>query len=491
MKKTIAAIFILVLTAASLAALMPAKAQARTIIVPDDYPTIQTAINAASTGDTVFFRKGTYDGPINQTLVIDKSISLIGENAEDTVIKLHPIYNVTWIFATPFFDYTDAIRIDANDVTIFNLTLTYIGHIRINGERVQIVGNSIRSQSTSTGLILKGSNCSVANNFVLGTITLESGSNIIAQNEFNALQIMSANNNFIESNNFNYLGIYSSTGNIISKNNVSTELVSYAVSLVNSSHNVFHYNNVTVSAWNTNVGIESNSRDNTFYMNGFFYDYANLDVHPDFDRLYNNKKLVSSYFAGNSISTNFWDNGKEGNYWQNYNGTDANRDGIGDTPYVINENNTDNYPLMRPLNVSLAPPTITPFPNPAVNLLRIKFVSSSNQTYNVSKVSFVFTVEQPTNWIGYSLDGEKNITITANFTLANLTNGLHNVTVYANDTLGLEGASETVFFTIAVPEPESEPFPVVPVAIAIVVITAVAAGLLLYNRKRHKKAAQT
>ena len=486
MKKTIAAIFILVLTAASLAALMPAKAQARTIIVPDDYPTIQTAINAASTGDTVFFRKGTHDGPINQTLVIDKSISLIGENAEDTVIKLHPIYNVTWIFATPFFDYTDAIRIDANDVTIFNLTLTYIGHIRINGERVQIVRNSIRSQSTSTGLILKGSNCSVANNFVLGTITLESGSNIIAQNEFNALQIMSANNNLVESNNFNYLGIYSSTGNIISKNNVSTELVSYAVSLVNSSHNVFHYNNVTVSAWNTNVGIESNSRDNTFYMNGFFYDYANLDVNPDFDRLYNNKKLVSSYFAGNSISTNFWDNGKEGNYWQNYNGTDANRDGIGDTPYIINENNTDNYPLMRPVNVSLTPPTITPVPIPPVNLVRIKFVSSSNQTYNVSSVSFVFTVGQPTNWTGYSLDGKENITVTGNFTLTDLKNGSHNLTVYANDTYGNMGASEPVSFTVAVPER----FPFVPFAVAAVAVIAIVAvaGLLLYRRKRRREA---
>jgi hypothetical protein len=43
---------------------------------------------------------------------------------------------------------------------------------------------------------------------------------------------------------------------------------------------------------------------------------------------------------------NFWDNGSEGNYWSNYNGTDANRDGIGDTPYIIEVNSTDRYPLM-------------------------------------------------------------------------------------------------------------------------------------------------
>jgi len=43
---------------------------------------------------------------------------------------------------------------------------------------------------------------------------------------------------------------------------------------------------------------------------------------------------------------NLWDNGHKGNYWSDYNGTDANHDGTGDTPYIIDTNNTDNYPLM-------------------------------------------------------------------------------------------------------------------------------------------------
>ena len=49
---------------------------------------------------------------------------------------------------------------------------------------------------------------------------------------------------------------------------------------------------------------------------------------------------------------NIWDNGypSGGNYWSDYAGVDADGDGIGDTPYIIDDNNIDHYPLMGPFN---------------------------------------------------------------------------------------------------------------------------------------------
>jgi hypothetical protein len=51
--------------------------------------------------------------------------------------------------------------------------------------------------------------------------------------------------------------------------------------------------------------------------------------------------------------------------------------------------------------------------------------------------------------MGYSLDGQDNVTVTGNATLSGLSSGLHNVTVYANDTAGNMGVSETIKFTTA------------------------------------------
>jgi nitrous oxidase accessory protein NosD len=95
--------------------------------------------------------------------------------------------------------------------------------------------------------------------------------------------------------------------------------------------------------------------------------------------------------------SNVWDNGTQGNYWGDYNGTDSEGDGIGDTPYFIDDhynlegaNDTDHYPLMSPVDTALfvasssvsssnptpAPTvTATPTPSPSPNPTPTPFAS--------------------------------------------------------------------------------------------------------------------
>jgi len=54
---------------------------------------------------------------------------------------------------------------------------------------------------------------------------------------------------------------------------------------------------------------------------------------------------------------NVWDNGTSGNYWSDYfirypNAAQIDGLGIGDTPFYINENNIDRFPLLEPIIIS-------------------------------------------------------------------------------------------------------------------------------------------
>ena len=152
---------------------------------------------------------------------------------------------------------------------------------------------------------------------------------------------------------------------------------------------------------------------------------------------------------------NVFDDGSVGNYWNNYKGVDANGDGIGDTPYIARVSadryQTFNYPLMNPVDIAKVLD-----PNPPV----ISVISPQNTTYLNVDVSLTFYDDEPTSWISYSSDGGTNVTIAGNTTLNGLPVGSHNITVYANDTVGNTGASQTVFFTIIQqPSPSSSSTP--------------------------------
>jgi hypothetical protein len=112
---------------------------------------------------------------------------------------------------------------------------------------------------------------------------------------------------------------------------------------------------------------------------------------------------------------------------------------------------------------------------------------STEKTYTTSEFPLNFTVNEAVCKISYVLDGQKNVTVAGNTTLANLPYGEHNVTVYATDNVG-NIASETIIFTIAEPEAEEpKPFPTVLVATAAGASAAIIAAVLLVYFRRRKR----
>ncbi|MEA1999994.1 MAG: HYR domain-containing protein, partial [Euryarchaeota archaeon] len=71
-------------------------------------------------------------------------------------------------------------------------------------------------------------------------------------------------------------------------------------------------------------------------------------------------------------------------------------------------------------------------------------------TYDTTSVDLIYTVNEPTKWVGYSFDGSGNITISGNITLEKLKNGPHNVTVFAEDLSGNKGSSTVNFGVFAI-----------------------------------------
>jgi len=171
-----------------------------------------------------------------------------------------------------------------------------------------------------------------------------SGNNITANNFGGIYLYYSSNNNSINGNNIanNDFGVlvYNSLSNAINGNNITANN-RYAVALYSySKNNIVNTNNITCNG--EGIYLEGSS-SNIIYHNNFI----------------NNSKQASPYY-----SVNIWDDGypSGGNYWSDYSGVDlkwgsdqhkSGSDGIGDTAYVIDTNNRDRYPLMKPWAPSL------------------------------------------------------------------------------------------------------------------------------------------
>jgi hypothetical protein len=113
---------------------------------------------------------------------------------------------------------------------------------------------------------------------------------------------------------------------------------------------------------------------------------------------------------------------------------------------------------------------------------KVEVISPENGNCTSGNVSMAFTINKPTTWMGYNLDGQDNLTISGNTTLSELSNGLHNVTVYARDKFENTGASEPISFNVELPEP----FPTLLVVASAITVAVIGAGLLFYFKKRKR-----
>ena len=131
---------------------------------------------------------------------------------------------------------------------------------------------------------------------------------------------------------------------------------------------------------------------------------------------------------------------------------------------------------------------VLPLPAPSPSPPSISFLSPENNTYAANDIPLNFTISKPAEWIGYSIDGQANITINGNTTLTALPNGAHSLTIYANDTEGNMAASGTVIFSIDVPTQEQgqEPSSTTLVG-ASASMTVIGIGLVVLFRKRNRK----
>jgi parallel beta-helix repeat protein len=286
------------------------------------FTTIQAAINNAIAGDTILVPQDIY----YERVVINKTVSLIGEDNATSIIDGSEGGTV--------------VSVTADNVRIVNLTIRNSGW-----------------GWTRNGIYVQADHCEIRNNYLIHNCH-----NIRLNYSRNSMVL----NNVIDSNGYGIRLLHATEcvaiGNKVSNCIGGIHLEFATNCTVGRNHlernnqgirmySPCTYNTITANAVinNTYDGMIDNS------MNGNSTFYANLICHNNF---INN--TLPFILRGTGL---VWHEGypQAGNHWSRYNGTDQNRgpyqnetgsDGIGDTPYVIDTYNIDQYPLMTPWNTS-------------------------------------------------------------------------------------------------------------------------------------------
>jgi len=296
-----------------------------------DYTTIQEGVDAANNGDTIFVYSGTY----YENVGVYKSINLIGEDRNNTIIDGS--------------GSGDVIYGNTNNITVKSFTIQNGGSASTDCciELEQSSGSKITNNiliNTYTGIHLYDSDGSIID------------SNSVSDNtygitvEYSDNTMLSRNSAFSNTNCWG-ISIGYSSGNIVINNTVSDnsdgfELISYCTDSIFFGNTILN---------NSNNGMYVYKSSNNVFFHNNFIDNTN-------------QVCISS-------SVNTWDNGypSGGNYWSDFDEPsegaydnfigpnqdipDEDGDGIVDlglpsgglNPYIISgDSEQDMYPLIEP-----------------------------------------------------------------------------------------------------------------------------------------------
>lgn len=383
------------LTAYSIVQVLPVKTQTHTIVVPDDYATIQEAVANAASGDTVLVRKGTYSGGV----LVNKPLTPKGEDPNTTIISggatmaemtsssiqasaaeskyasaVSRIKNANFSLTNFMPPPTFGVYINSSDVVISSFTIGGATNaVNGNGDRLQIVNNNLGTSYIS------GSYNVVANNTQPFFLSISGSFNTITGNVGSIN--LACSNSTINGNLINGLTMENSKFNRIANNSVTAN---EAMRLTRNCSYNFFVNNVVEDAglWGILMG---DGVYNVFYGNivrntgGLGHDGYGLALGGYSYIAEKNLFLKNSFinndknFGGNwpVNGSNSFDDGKQGNYWHDYktkypNAVEVDNSGTGNTPYVLTNGNVDNHPLLIAPSTSEKLPV---FPEPWNSLM--------------------------------------------------------------------------------------------------------------------------
>ena len=180
---------------------------------------------------------------------------------------------------------------------------------------------------------------------LLNTENSKISNNKVCNNNWDGIYLYFSNNNIITGNNVsnNDDGIRlssSSSNNTITGNNVCNNSGDGIDLWHSSNNNIITGNNVS----NNDEGIYlKRSSSNKIVLNNFVNNINNAKSYKSIN-IWNSTEKITYTYDGTTYKSYL------GNYWADYEGTDAEGDGIGDTSYNIDTENdeSDNYPLMKP-----------------------------------------------------------------------------------------------------------------------------------------------